>query len=126
VLAVSVPRRWPEKVCWRFSKAYRSEAGGRIRIYRGRRLAARIEAAGGRCFARHYAHALHAPFWWLKCGLGLDQPDQLLVRLYHRFLVWNLMARPILIRGLEQLLNPLMGKSVVLYFRKDETQWGSR
>jgi len=118
VLAVSVPRLWPETVCWRLSRDYRTEKGGHLRIYHRRRLVQRIQSAGARCFAHHFAHGLHAPFWWLKCLVGFKKNDHLLVRLYHRFLVWDLMARPVVTRGLENLLNPLTGKSDVVYFRK--------
>ena len=38
------------------------------------------------------------------------------VRLYHRMLVWDLLKNPRLTRWLETLLNPLWGKSVVMYF----------
>ena len=41
------------------------------------------------------------------------------MRQYHRLLVWDLMERPALTRGLETLMNPVMGKSVVMYFRKE-------
>ena len=37
------------------------------------------------------------------------------VRVYHRFLVWDLMSRPWLTRTLESVLNPLIGKSLVFY-----------
>ena len=33
-------------------------------------------------------------------------------------LVWDLMERPRLTRWLEALLNPVLGKSVVMYFQK--------
>ena len=38
---------------------------------------------------------------------------------YHRFLVWDLMDRPAFTRALERVLNPVMGKSVVMYFQKE-------
>jgi len=40
------------------------------------------------------------------------------VKAYHKLLVWDLMNRPWLTRALDAVLNPLMGKSVVLYFTK--------
>jgi hypothetical protein len=40
------------------------------------------------------------------------------VEQYHRFLTWDLMEKPLLTRRLESMLNPVMGKSIVLYFRK--------
>ena len=41
-----------------------------------------------------------------------------LIKLYHRFLVWDLMDKPWFTVNLEKLLNPVLGKSVVMYFRK--------
>jgi SAM-dependent methyltransferase len=118
-LVVSVPRYWPEKVCWFLSKAYCAEAGGHIRIFRRRELVACIQSAGSRFMAHHYAHGLHAPFWWLKCLLGLENEGHPLVRLYHRFLVWDMLSQPSLTRTLERLIDPLMGKSEVFYFLKN-------
>ncbi|HYW02884.1 MAG TPA: methyltransferase domain-containing protein [Gammaproteobacteria bacterium] len=118
ILAVSVPRFGPEWVCWCLSEAYHNVEGGHVRIFRYRRLRRDIEDLGMRCYRRHWAHALHAPFWWLKCLFWEHRDRSRLVALYHRFLVWDLMQRPVFTRTLEALLNPLVGKSVVLYFRK--------
>ena len=68
--------------------------------------------------ARHWAHALHSPYWWLKCAFWDNADDNILVKSYHRFLVWDLMDQPWITRTMERLLNPAMGKSVVLYFQK--------
>jgi SAM-dependent methyltransferase len=118
VLAVSVPRRGPEAVCWALSTEYHSNEGGHIRIYRRSELERKLAECGGAIFARHFAHALHSPYWWLKCLVGVRRDDSLPVRLYHRFLVWDMLRKPRLTRGLEQLLNPLIGKSMVFYARK--------
>ena len=121
LFCASVPRRWPERLCWQLSEAYHKVPGGHLRIFNGRELRDQIEELGMQQYHRHWAHALHVPFWWLKC-LFWDRGDEHpLVRLYHRFLVWDLMDRPRLTRVLEACLNPLMGKSVVMYFRKEAT-----
>ena len=117
-LAVTVPRWLPEKVCWALSDAYHANEGGHIRIYRADELRDKIAANGVRFDHRHHAHALHAPFWWLKCAVGVDKPDHPLVSGYHKMLVWDMMSRPWLTRNAESLLNPLIGKSVALYFQK--------
>ncbi len=118
VLAVSVPRRWPEWICWRLCRAYAAEPGGHVRIFHAGRLRRTIEAHGFAYLRRHGAHALHVPFWWLKCLFWKRRETLWLIRLYHRFLVWDLMKRPALTRILEHIANPVMGKSVVLYFCK--------
>jgi ubiquinone/menaquinone biosynthesis C-methylase UbiE len=118
IFAASVPRYWPEAICWHLAPAYPREPGGHVRIFRPDRLRAEVEKHGFRRFARHWAHALHAPYWWLQCALWDRRQTSGLVRLYRKFLEWDLMKRPPLTRTLETLLDPLMGKSVVMYFRK--------
>jgi SAM-dependent methyltransferase len=115
VLAASVPREGPEAVCWALSRAYHEKPGGHIRIYRRPKLEHMLREEGCQLFARHYAHALHSPYWWLKCLVGVDNDANWPVRQYHRFLVWDMLRRPILTRVLENLLRPVIGKSVVLY-----------
>ncbi len=117
-LAVTVPRWLPEKVCWLLSDEYHANEGGHIRIYHADELRDKIAARGLRFDHRHHAHALHAPFWWLKCAVGVDKPNHPAVTAYHRMLVWDMMSRPWLTRNAESVLNPLIGKSVALYFEK--------
>jgi ubiquinone/menaquinone biosynthesis C-methylase UbiE len=119
LFCASVPRRWPEKICWALSDAYYKVPGGHVRIFRGRELRREIEQLGFDHYHRHWAHALHAPFWWLKCLFWKTQDDNWLVRQYHRLLVWDLMENPAFTRVLEKSMNPIMGKSVVMYFRKE-------
>ena len=118
-LAITVPRWLPEKVCWLLSDEYHANEGGHIRIYRADVLRTRLAAAGLWPGSSHHAHALHAPFWWLKCAVGVDR-DAAAVRAYHRLLVWDLTKRPWLTRTAERLLNPLFGKSLVVYAEKPE------
>jgi len=121
LFCASVPRSWPERLCWTLSDKYYKVPGGHVRIFDGRELREQIEALGMHQYHRHWAHALHVPFWWLKCLFWERQDEHPLIRLYHRFLVWDLMDRPRLTRTLEAGLNPLMGKSLVMYFRKEAT-----
>lgn len=119
-LAVTVPRWLPEQVCWALADEYHAPAavGGHVRIYRAGQLAGRLRGAGLRVLGHHHAHALHSPYWWLKCVVGLDRDDAAPVRLYHRFLVWDIMTGTRSVRLLEQALNPLIGKSRVVYSDK--------
>ena len=119
MLAVSVPTFFPEKMCWMLSKAYSSESGGHVRIYGKHALIGMIEELGARHVKTGHAHSLHSPFWWLKCIAGKNREDSALVNLYHRFLVWDLMENPRLTRTIEKFLDPVLGKSLVLYFVKD-------
>ena len=118
-LGISVPRFFPEWLCWKLSKEYSSQEGGHVRIFKASALRKEIVGKGYRCYAKHWAHGLHSPYWWLKCLLWKYGDNNWMVRLYHRLLVWDLMKQPFLTRWLDRLLNPLCGKSVVLYFVKD-------
>jgi SAM-dependent methyltransferase len=114
-LAVTVPRFGPEIVNWALSDDYHNVPGGHIRIYRRRQLFGRLESAGLRVLGTHHAHALHSPYWWLKCLVGPSNDMNPAVRAYHRLLVWDIVRRPAITRLAEQLLNPLLGKSFVVY-----------
>lgn len=116
-LAISVPRRWPEKICWWLSDEYHQVDGGHVRIFNARKLQNTIEKTGFIFSEKHWAHALHSPYWWLRCLFWKNQETSRLVKMYHRFLVWDLMDKPRFTRLLEKCLNPLCGKSVVMYFK---------
>jgi SAM-dependent methyltransferase len=120
IFAASVPRFFPEWVCWQLSDAYHAMEGGHIRIFNARHLRLDIEKLDFVFYRRHHAHALHVPFWWLKCLFwrAPEMTEARVVSTYHRFLVWDLMQQPASTRWLERILNPLMGKSVVMYFVK--------
>ena len=115
---VTVPRWWPEAVCWALSREYHSNEGGHVRIYKTPQLKRRLAASGLRVHGTAHAHALHSPYWWIKCAVGPRRDDALLPKLYHRFLVWDMTARPPVTRLLEKALNPVLGKSVVVYVDK--------
>ena len=115
LLAVSVPRFGPEWICWKLSDAYHEVEGGHVRIFRRKQLKRAVERVDMVHYATHGAHALHVPYWWLRC-LFWSKEDAAPVRLYHRLLVWDLMSRPRLTRWLDKLLNPWFGKSIVMYF----------
>jgi len=119
-LAITVPRWLPERVCWALSDEYHENEGGHIRIYRADQLRSKVLAHGLRFAHTHHAHALHSPFWWLKCLVGTSNSDHPAVKAYHQLLVWDLMSRPWLTRTAESVLNPFIGKSVALYFEKPE------
>lgn len=120
LIAVTVPRWLPEKVCWALSDAYHEVEGGHVRIYKGSQLKERLEATGLVWTGEHHAHGLHTPYWWLKCAVGVSNDDNPLVRLYHRLLVWDMVKQPFATRVAEALLQPLVGKSLVVYLRKPE------
>ena len=116
--AVTVPAWLPERVCWRLSDDYHNVPGGHVRIFTRRELETKLGVAGLEVGGHHHAHALHSPYWWVKCAVGVHDDDHPLARAYHRLLVWDIMKRPAVTRLAERALNPLIGKSVVIYADK--------
>jgi SAM-dependent methyltransferase len=117
-MAVTVPRWWPELVTWSLSDDYHNVPGGHIRIYRLSVLADRLRSAGLEPYFSHHAHALHTPYWWLRALVGVRDESHALVKLCHRVLVWDITARSPVTRLPEAVLNPILGKSAVVYLRK--------
>jgi len=119
VFVASVPRFWPERICWALSEDYQNEPGGHVRIFTKKQLRQAIKKRGFKQYKEHGAHALHSPYWWLRCAVYDRQDDHPLVKAYHKLLVWDLMEQPLATRTAEKLLDPVLGKSVVFYFRKN-------
>jgi SAM-dependent methyltransferase len=119
-IALTVPRWFPELVCWTLSKEYHSNEGGHIRIYSDAELVGKAENAGLVYDGKHYAHALHSPYWWIKCAVGVSNDGHPLAKAYHRLLVWDIMEKPRLTRWADRALNPVLGKSLVVYLHKPE------
>jgi hypothetical protein len=88
-----------------------------VRIYRQHELEQKLERAGTFLRGSHHAHALHSPYWWLKCAYGVDR-DVAPVRKYHDFLCWAIEHNPTWLATLEHRLNPVLGKSLVIYVEK--------
>jgi SAM-dependent methyltransferase len=120
VLAVTVPTYLPEKLCWWLSEEYHAPAveGGHVRIYREAGLRALLRDAGLVPRRSHHAHALHSPYWWLRCAVGPRNDDHRLVRAYRRFLEWDIVQGPRSTRLADRALNPVLGKSLVVYASK--------
>lgn len=114
----SVPRAWCERICWALSRDYHQVPGGHLRIFDAAALRDEISAEGFQMYFEHGAHALHSIYWWLQCLFWKTRERNWLVHQYHRLLVWDMMSEPVFTRTLERLLNPVLGKSVVMYFHK--------
>ena len=115
--ACTVPSWWPEKINWKLSDEYHApkSVGGHVRIYSQTELTAKLRAAGLDVRGSHHAHALHSPYWWLKCAVGPRRDDHPLVRTYRRFLEWDIEKQPRSVKLIEKVLSPVMGKSLVVY-----------
>ena len=120
--AATVPTWFPEKVNWMLSDEYHApkSAGGHVRIYSATELKAKLRAAGLRILGSHHAHALHSPYWWLKCAVGPRRTDSRAVNAYQKLLEWEITSQPGAMKVLERGLSPVIGKSLVVYLTKPE------
>ncbi|MBO0805927.1 MAG: methyltransferase domain-containing protein [Nocardiopsaceae bacterium] len=116
--AVTVPSWLPERVCWALSREYHEVPGGHVRIFTRGELAGKLAAAGLTVTGSHHAHGLHSPYWWLKCAVGVGNDKHPAVRGYHKLLVWDIVRGPAATRLAEKALNPVIGKSLVVYVVK--------
>lgn len=116
-LAATVPSTIPEQICWWLNEAYHAPIaeGGHVRIYTRAELETKLAASGFETVDGHRAHALHSPYWWLKCAVGIDNDDHPLVKAYLKLLTWDITDAPAVTRTTERLLNPVLGKSFVIY-----------
>lgn len=121
-LGLSVPRFFTEWVCWVLEDSYHRSPGGHLRIFRRQHLRTEIESMGFDCHGTHSALGLHTPYWWLSCLWWNRRNSSWLLEKYNDFLVWDLMEKPLLTRALDAVLDPLMGKSRVFYFRKSTAE----
>lgn len=118
--AATVPAWGPEVISWRLSDEYHApkSEGGHVRIYSRTELRAKLRSAGLTVDGYHRAHALHSPYWWLRCAVGPTNDDHPFVARYRRFLEWDIMQQPTSTRLAERALSPLLGKSAVWYGTK--------
>ena len=123
-IAVTVPAWLPEKICWTLSAEYHAplSEGGHVRIYTEAQLRDRMAKAGLELGDSHRAHALHSPYWWLRCAISPTNDSHPLVKKYHDLLVWDMVKAPKVTRLAEKWLNPVIGKSVVVYATKPAAQ----
>jgi SAM-dependent methyltransferase len=118
VAAVTVPAWLPERICWLLSDDYHNVPGGHLRIFTRPELETKLRRAGLSVGRHHHAHALHSPYWWLKCAVGVHDDGHPVASAYHRLLVWDIMRKPAVTRVADRALNPLIGKSLVVYATK--------
>lgn len=117
--AATVPATLPEQICWKITDEYHAPKveGGHVRIYRRGELARRMTAAGLEIYDEHRAHSLHTPYWWLRCAVGPqeDPTKNSVTNAYNRFLEWDIMKQPTVTKIADRVLNPILGKSLVVY-----------
>ena len=114
----SVPAFWPEKICWYLSKEYQNQPGGHLRIFDQKKLIHEIEGRGFKFLSSEKFHSIHSPYWWLRCFFWKSQEKNLLVKVYKKILERHILKKPRIIDNIDKLMNPIMGKSFSMYFKK--------
>ncbi len=114
----SVPASWPEKICWALSKEYQNQPGGHLRIFNQKNLVKEIESKGFNLLSSEKFHAIHAPYWWLRCLFWKTQDTNLIVSIYKKILERHILKKPKILDFIDKILNPIMGKSFSMYFEK--------
>ena len=119
-IGVTVPSWGPELVNWALDSEYHAPAavGGHVRIYRKSEISERLRTAGFDLYGSHRAHALHSPYWWLKCAVGPHRQDHGAVNAYTKFLEWDIIKAPKITRLADRVLSPVLGKSLAIYGTK--------
>ena len=118
--ACTVPTWYPEKINWLLSDEYHApkSVGGHVRIYSATELKAKLRTAGLRVTGSHHAHALHSPYWWLRCAVGPRNEQHPLVTRYRKLLEWEIVQQPTSMKVAERVLAPVLGKSFIVYGTK--------
>jgi SAM-dependent methyltransferase len=124
-LAVTVPAWLAERICWALSEEFHAPfvEGGHVRIYTEAGIRRQLRDAGLRPGGAHHAHSIHAPYWWLKCAVGVTNDEHPLVKAYHEVLLWDISGKQPMARFtklFDRLANPIIGKSIVVYATKPE------
>lgn len=124
-LAVTVPAWLPERISWAITDEYHAPFvdGGHLRIYTEAGLRSLMRSVGLRPGDAHHAHAVHSPYWWVKCAVGPTNDEHWAARAYHQLLLWEITGvQPIagLTKLADRLLNPFIGKSLIVYATKRE------
>jgi SAM-dependent methyltransferase len=117
-VALTVPRWGPEVVNWLLSREYHSADGGHIRIFTRRRVLASMlgtKSSAVRLQGSHHAHALHSPYWWVRSWMGIENDQAWIVRALTKVVVYEMMHPGGWWTKIERVLNPLFGKSLVVY-----------
>jgi SAM-dependent methyltransferase len=116
-LAVSVPDRAAEVICWRIASLRGRRPGEHVRVYRREALAGLLRSCGFAVYARRYRHSLESLYWFLLVGAENGSVRRLSAA-WRRFLDEKTAEGSHLLGRIEGMGNFILPKSFVLYARK--------
>jgi len=114
----SVPSFWPEKICWTLSSGYQNMPGGHVRIFKKRQIINEIIDRGFYYDHAERFHGLHSAYWWLRCLFWNNQDSNYFIKIYKKFLEYQILYSPAWLNNFEKIINPIFGKSIAFYFEK--------
>ena len=114
----SVPSFWPEKICWSLSSGYQNMPGGHVRIFKKRQVINEIEVMDLLMIILKDFMVFIAPIGGYAVSFGSSQDTNYLVKIYKKFLEYQILQSPTWLNNLEKILNPIFGKSIAFYFEK--------
>ena len=114
----SVPSYWPEKICWSLSSGYQNMPGGHVRIFKKHQIIGEIIDYGFKYDHSERFHGLHSAYWWLRCLFWNSQDSNYFVKIYKKFLEYQILQSPRWLNNFEKIINPVFGKSIAFYFKK--------
>ena len=114
----SVPAELPEKICWYLSEEYQNQPGGHLRIFKKNKLIEDITDLNFVFKSSQRFHSIHSPYWWLRCFFWESQETNPLIKIYKKILERHILKKPFFLEFLDKVLNPILGKSIALYFVK--------
>ena len=116
---VSVPSFLPEKICWMLSKEYQNMPGGHVRIFKKSNILKVMQDHKFSLIQSEKYHAFHSAYWWLRCIFWKTQENNFLVKVYKKILERHILKNTPIMDVIEKLLNPILGKSISFYFKKN-------
>ena len=114
----SVPSFWPEKICWGLSHEYQNMPGGHVRIFKKNQIISEIKNHGFKYEGSERFHGFHSAYWWLRCLFWTNQESNFFIKKYKKLLEYQILQNPFWLQKLENLINPIFGKSIAFYFQK--------
>ena len=92
--------------------------GGHVRIFKKRQVINEIIDHGFKYDHAERFHGLHSAYWWLRCFFWETQDSNYFVKIYKKFLEYQILQSPLWLNNFEKIINPIFGKSIAFYFEK--------
>ena len=107
------------RTIYRLSKEYQNMPGGHVRIFRKSNILKVMQDHNFSFIQSEKYHAFHSAYWWLRCIFWKTQENNFLVKVYKKILERHILKNTPIMDVIEKLLNPILGKSISFYFKKN-------